>query len=70
MASWSGTVLWPPRLVSISDGDWSVCLCKSRRTVFRLHGMSLAGVEGWEGRAVGGKIGARCVGFENQATSF
>lgn len=67
VASWRGTVLWPPRLVSISGGEWSVCLCKSRRIVFRLCSMSPAGVEGWEGRAVGNKVGARCVGFENQA---
>lgn len=70
VASWTGTVLWPPRLVSISGGEWSVCLCKSRRTVFRLHSMNPAGVEGWEGRTVKNKIGARCVGFANQATSF
>lgn len=32
--------------------------------------MTLAGVEAWEGRAVGNEVGARCVGLENQARSF
>lgn len=49
-------------MASQVEGEWPGCLCE-RRTVFGAgQCRSLAGVEGWEGRAVENKVG-----FENQA---